>query len=119
MDTRFRGAVAGRGESRPGAAVLEAQQDRFRDAFRDSPRAGLPRGAPDRERPLAGRVVALIFEKPSTRTRVSFDVGVRQLGGETLVLSGGGVKSLYQARHLDELYGTPLSSGRKLRNATG
>lgn len=51
-------------------------------------RAGLPRGAPDPEQPLAGRVVALIFEKPSTRTRVSFDVGVRQLGGESIVLSG-------------------------------
>ena len=38
--------------------------------------------------PLAGRMVALIFEKPSTRTRVSFDVGVRQMGGETMVLSG-------------------------------
>jgi len=33
-------------------------------------------------------MVALIFEKPSTRTRVSFDVGVRQMGGETLVLTG-------------------------------
>ena len=51
-------------------------------------RAGQPRGVPDPEQPLAGRVVALIFEKPSTRTRVSFDVGVRQLGGEVLVLSG-------------------------------
>ena len=51
-------------------------------------RAGRPRGAPDAEAALAGRVVALVFEKPSTRTRVSFDVGVRQLGGETLVLSG-------------------------------
>ena len=39
-------------------------------------------------RPLAGRTVALIFEKPSTRTRVSFDVGVRQLGGESITLSG-------------------------------
>jgi ornithine carbamoyltransferase len=51
-------------------------------------RAGLPRGAPDPEQPLRGRLVALIFEKPSTRTRVSFDVGIRQMGGETLVLSG-------------------------------
>jgi len=39
-------------------------------------------------RPLAGKAVALIFEKPSTRTRVSFEVGVRQLGGEPVVLSG-------------------------------
>jgi ornithine carbamoyltransferase len=39
-------------------------------------------------RPLAGKSVALIFEKPSTRTRVSFEVGVRQLGGEPVVLSG-------------------------------
>jgi len=39
-------------------------------------------------RPLAGKSVALVFEKPSTRTRVSFEVGVRQLGGEPVVLSG-------------------------------
>lgn len=39
-------------------------------------------------RPLEGKVLAMIFEKPSTRTRVSFDVGMRQLGGETLFLSG-------------------------------
>ena len=51
-------------------------------------RAGRPRGAPDDTQPLAGRMVALIFEKPSTRTRVSFDVGVRQMGGQTMVLSG-------------------------------
>ena len=51
-------------------------------------RAGRPRGAPDETQPLAGRMVALIFEKPSTRTRVSFDVGVRQMGGQTMVLSG-------------------------------
>ncbi len=51
-------------------------------------RAGRPRGAKDDDLPLDGRMVALIFEKPSTRTRVSFDVGVRQMGGEVLVLSG-------------------------------
>jgi ornithine carbamoyltransferase len=39
-------------------------------------------------RPLAGRTVALVFEKPSTRTRVSFEVGVRQLGGDAVTLSG-------------------------------
>jgi ornithine carbamoyltransferase len=51
-------------------------------------RAGRPKGMPDDETPLAGHMVALIFEKPSTRTRVSFDVGVRQMGGQTMVLSG-------------------------------
>jgi len=56
-------------------------------AMKDA-RAGRPKGAKDDDQPLGGHVVALIFEKPSTRTRVSFDVGVRQMGGETLVLTG-------------------------------
>jgi ornithine carbamoyltransferase len=51
-------------------------------------RAGRPKGMPDDDQPLAGQMVALIFEKPSTRTRVSFDVGVRQMAGQTMVLSG-------------------------------
>ena len=51
-------------------------------------RAGRPKGAADDAQPLAGHMVALIFEKPSTRTRVSFDVGVRQMGGQSMVLSG-------------------------------
>jgi len=51
-------------------------------------RAGLSKGMVDRERPFEGKLVALIFEKPSTRTRVSFDLGVRQMGGQTMVLSG-------------------------------
>ncbi|WP_068080675.1 ornithine carbamoyltransferase [Polycladidibacter stylochi] len=38
--------------------------------------------------PLAGNVLAMIFEQPSTRTRISFDVGMRELGGETLMLTG-------------------------------
>ncbi len=68
-----------------------------KDALRDiisnaramkTARAGKPKGTPDAEQPLAGHMVALIFEKPSTRTRVSFDVGVRQMGGQTMVLSG-------------------------------
>ncbi len=53
-----------------------------------SARANRPRGAPDDDQPLKDHMVALIFEKPSTRTRVSFDVGVRQMGGQTMVLSG-------------------------------
>ncbi|WP_390910892.1 ornithine carbamoyltransferase [Pseudosulfitobacter sp. SM2401] len=51
-------------------------------------RAGRPRAALDDDLPLDGHMVALIFEKPSTRTRVSFDVGVRQMGGQSMVLSG-------------------------------
>ncbi|MEQ5826686.1 ornithine carbamoyltransferase [Sulfitobacter sp. NFXS29] len=51
-------------------------------------RQGRPRGAPDDDQPLKDQMVALIFEKPSTRTRVSFDVGVRQMGGQTMLLSG-------------------------------
>jgi ornithine carbamoyltransferase len=39
------------------------------------------------DKPLAGKTVALLFEKPSTRTRVSFEVGVRQLGGDVVVLT--------------------------------
>ena len=59
------------------------------DAIRiKTARAGLPKGTLDAEQPLAGQMVALIFEKPSTRTRVSFDLGVRQMGGQTMVLSG-------------------------------
>ena len=56
-------------------------------AMKDA-RADLPKGTTDDDLPLAGRMVALIFEKPSTRTRVSFDMGVRQMGGQSMVLSG-------------------------------
>ena len=42
----------------------------------------------DTSRPLEGKFLAMIFEKPSTRTRVSFEVGMKQLGGDVVILSG-------------------------------
>jgi ornithine carbamoyltransferase len=46
------------------------------------------KGERAKERPLEGKVLAMVFDKPSTRTRVSFDVGMRELGGETIMLTG-------------------------------
>lgn len=67
-----------------GAGTLAAM---INDAIdRKAARAQLPKGAPDADAPLAGRVLALVFEKNSTRTRVSFDIAMRQLGGSVLIL---------------------------------
>jgi ornithine carbamoyltransferase len=65
------------------AAILGDAMDR------KAARRGLPKGQPDADAPLAGRVLAMVFEKNSTRTRVSFDIGIRQLGGSSIVLDAG------------------------------
>ncbi len=56
---------------------------------RKAARGGWPKGCADGDAPLAGRTLAMVFEQVSTRTRVSFGMAMRQLGGSALVLDGG------------------------------
>ena len=56
---------------------------------RKAARAGWPKGRVDADAPLAGHTLAMIFEKPSTRTRFSFDMAARQLGASTIVAGAG------------------------------
>ncbi len=65
------------------AAMLGDAQDR------KAARLGWPKGRADSDAPLAGHVLAMIFEKNSTRTRVSFDMAMRQLGGSAIVMDAG------------------------------
>ena len=68
------------------AAMLNDALDRKRV------RAAWPKGRVDSDAPLAGHVLAMIFEKNSTRTRVSFDMAMRQLGGSAIVMESGGMQ---------------------------
>ncbi len=59
---------------------------------RKAARAGWPKGRVDADAPLAGQVLAMIFEKNSTRTRVSFDMAMRQLGGSAIIMESGSMQ---------------------------
>lgn len=65
------------------AAMINDAQDR------KAARSSWPKGKADQDRPLEGHVLAMIFEKNSTRTRVSFDIAMRQLGGSAFILEAG------------------------------
>ena len=54
-------------------------------------RKGLNKSAPDEDKPFEGKSMAMIFEKPSTRTRMSFDIAVKQLGGSSIILNPDGI----------------------------
>jgi ornithine carbamoyltransferase len=56
---------------------------------RKAARTGWPKGKADADAPLAGHVLAMIFEKNSTRTRASFDIAIRQLGGTPMIMDAG------------------------------
>lgn len=59
---------------------------------RKAARTEWPKGRVDADAPLADHVLAMIFEKSSTRTRVSFDIGIRQLGGTSIVMDSGSMQ---------------------------
>ncbi len=59
---------------------------------RKAARAGFPKGRVDTDAPLAGHTLAMVFEKSSTRTRFSFDMAIRQLGGTSIVSDGGSMQ---------------------------
>ncbi|MES2445417.1 MAG: ornithine carbamoyltransferase [Pseudomonadota bacterium] len=56
---------------------------------RKAARSGFAKGRADADAPLAGHALAMVFEKNSTRTRVSFDMAIRQLGGSSVILDAG------------------------------
>ena len=72
--------------------IQEIDSSQLRNILEDSAylkksRTKLLRGELDTEPALSGRIVALLFKKPSTRTRFSFDVGITQMGGKSISIS--------------------------------
>ncbi len=77
---------------------------------RKGKRSSLNKNAIDSDAPLDGKILIMIFEKPSTRTRISFDLAVKQLGGKSLILNpdeihyGSGDESLYDTAKILSQY---------------
>ena len=69
--------------------VLRAIIDEAKE--RKLKRKGLNKSAPDEDKPFKGKSMAMIFEKPSTRTRMSFDIAAKQLGGSSIILNPDGI----------------------------
>ena len=75
---------------------------------RKEKRSGLNKNAIDSDAPLNEKILIMIFEKPSTRTRISFDLAVKQLGGKSLILNpdeihyGTGNESIYDTAKVEQ-----------------
>ena len=54
-------------------------------------REGFNKLTVDKDKPLDGKSMIMIFEKPSTRTRISFDIATKQLGGSSIILNPDGI----------------------------
>ncbi len=80
------------GKTRHFLALSDLSRDEILSLIRraDQMKRGLQGSGP--VKPLAGRSVGMIFEKPSTRTRVSFQVGISQLGGNAVYLNWGDIQ---------------------------
>jgi len=78
--------------------------------LRKKKRSTLKKNAIDLDSPLDGKILIMLFEKPSTRTRISFDLAVKQLGGKSLILNpdeihyGTGNESLYDTAKILSQY---------------
>ncbi len=74
-------------------------------------RSNISKSAIDPEKPLADKTLIMIFEKPSTRTRLSFELAMKQLGGQLLVLNpkeihyGSGEESIHDTAKVLSQYG--------------